>query len=284
MTGGGTQRVGIIGWPLGHTLSPAMHRAAFQALGMTDWRYDALPIPPDQLGSHLRQLRDEGGYRGLNVTIPLKEAVLPFVEADETAAALGAVNTIDFRTKGGHNTDVGGLLADLAAHELHLPRRRTLILGAGGAARAAVYALAQAGAVLAMHNRTVARAERLIAELGAQVELLQAQELATWRPQLVVNCTSVGMMKEGEPRATEQSPWPAGVPIPTMMTVYDMVYRPARTKLMAQVEAQGGRGISGLGMLVQQGALSFAIWTGREAPVEVMRAAAERDLYGGGEA
>lgn len=284
MTGGETQRVGIIGWPLGHTLSPAMHQAAFQALGMGDWRYDSLPIPPDRLGSHLRQLRDEGGYCGLNVTIPLKEAVLPFVEADETAAALGAVNTIDFRTKRGYNTDVGGLLADLEAHELRLPRRRTLVLGAGGAARAAVYALAQAGAVLAIFNRTVERAERLIAELGVKAELLQAQELATWRPLLVVNCTSVGMARDGDAGATEQSPWPAGTPVPTMMTVYDMVYRPTRTKLMEQVEARGGRAIGGLGMLVQQGALSFEIWTGQKAPVAMMRAAVERELCGGGSA
>ena len=232
------------------------------------------------MGSHLRKLRDEGGYCGLNVTTPLKEAVLPFVEADETAAALGAVNTIDFRTKGGHNTDVGGFLADLEAHELRLPRRRTLVLGAGGAARAAVYALARAGAVLAIFNRTVERAERLIADLGVKAELLQPEELATWRPLLVVNCTSVGMARDGDARVTEQSPWPTETPVPTMMTVYDMVYRPVRTKLMEQVEAQGGRGINGRGLLIQQGALSFEIWTGRKAPVDVMQAAVERVLYG----
>ena len=272
--------VGIIGWPLGHSLSPTMHNAAFQAAGMADWRYDLLPIPPDELGSHLGKLREEGGYRGLNVTIPLKEAVLPFIEPDETAAALGAVNTIDFQTKRGHNTDAGGLLADLAAHEVPLRGQRALVLGGGGAARAAVYALAEAGAQLAIHNRTTSRAERLIAELGVQAELLPPQELAAWRPQLVVNSTSVGMERSGDETATSQSPWPAQTPLPTAMTVYDMVYRPARTRLMEQVEAQGGRGISGLGMLVQQGALSFAIWTGRQAPVAVMRAAAEAALFG----
>ena len=274
-------RVGIIGWPLGHSLSPAMHNAAFRALGMADWQYDLLPIPPDELGGHLRKLRDEGGYRGLNVTIPLKEAVLPYVEPDETAAALGAVNTIDFRTKRGHNTDAGGLLADLAAHGVRIPRRRTLVLGAGGSARAAVHALAGAGAVLALHNRTVSRAERLIAELGVKVELLRPRRTGDLAPLLVVNCTSVGMEISGDEMASQQSPWPERTPVPTKMTVYDMVYRPARTKLMAQVEAQGGRGISGLGMLVQQGALSFEIWTGQKAPVDVMRAAAERELFGG---
>ena len=135
-----------------------------------------------------------------------------------------------------------------------------------------------------MHNRTVSRAERLITELGAKVELLRPEELATWRPLLVVNCTSVGMEQAGDETASQQSPWPERTPIPTKMTVYDMVYRPARTKLMEQVEAQGGRGISGLGMLVQQGALSFEIWTGKKAPVDVMRAAAERELFGGGSA
>ena len=274
-------RVGIIGWPLGHSLSPAMHNAAFRACGMSDWQYDLLPIPPDQLRSHIRTLRDEGGYLGLNVTIPLKEAVLPFVEPDAAAAAVGAVNSIDFRVNRGSNTDVGGLLADLAAHEMALRGQRALVLGAGGAARAAVYALAEAGARLAIHNRTTARADRLIADLGVEAERLDKQELAAWRPQLLLNCTSVGMEHADDERAAQASPWPAEIPLPAGVTVYDMVYRPARTVLMQQVEAAGGRAIGGLGMLIHQGALAFEIWTGQEAPVDVMRAAAESELWGG---
>ena len=275
------KRVGIIGWPLGHSLSPVMHNAAFRACSMDDWQYDLLPIPPDQLQSHMRTLRDEGGYLGVNVTIPLKEAVLPFVEADAAAAVVGAVNTIDFRVNRGSNTDVGGLLADLAAHEVALRGQRALVLGAGGAARAAVYALVEAGAQLAIYNRTAERAERLISELGVKAEHLHMRELATWRPQLLLNCTSVGMEHADDERAAQASPWPAEIPMPTSVTVYDIVYRPARTVLMQQVEAAGGRAIGGLGMLIQQGALAFEIWTGREAPVEVMRAAAEGELSGG---
>ena len=274
------KRVGIIGWPLGHSLSPTMQNAAFRALGMSDWRYDRLPIPPDHLRNHLNTLRDQGGYLGLNVTLPLKEAVLPFIEADAKAAAVGAVNTIDFRKNQGSNTDIDGLLADLAAHEIPLLGRRALVLGAGGAARAAVYALAGAGAQLAIWNRNPRRAARLIAQLGVKAETLSITKAADWQPQLLVNCTSLGMAQAGDENRASASPWPKELPLPSDLILYDLVYRPKQTALMRQVERAGGRAIGGLGMLVRQGGLSFQQWTGREAPLDIMRAAAERELLG----
>lgn len=273
-------RVGIIGWPLGHSLSPAMHNAAFRSLSMSDWQYDLLPIPPDRLEGHLRTLRDEGGYLGVNVTVPHKVAVMPFIEPDETARAIGAVNTIDFRTNTGSNTDIGGLRTDLEAHGVALRGQRALVLGAGGAARAVVYALANGGARLAIYNRTAARADRLIADLGVDALRIEREQLYEWKPQLIVNCTSVGMENADDEMAAQACPWPAEIPMPSGATVYDVVYRPARTVLMRMADAGGGRGISGLGMLIRQGALAFQIWTGQTAPVAEMRAAAEAELYG----
>src|SRR3954469_15972225 len=115
-----TNKVGVIGWPVKHSISPAMHNAAFKALGLNDWQYELAPVPPDIVGPSLRMLRDEGGFIGVNVTVPLKEKVMSFVLADERARSVGAVNTIDFRSNVGTNTDVVGLIDDLQAHNIAL--------------------------------------------------------------------------------------------------------------------------------------------------------------------
>lgn len=272
------KRVGVIGWPVTHSLSPAMHNAAFAALGLVGWRYDLLPIPPDILGPGLRTLRDEGGYLGVNVTVPLKEAVLAHIRPDALAQALGAANTIDFRSDTATNTDVGGLIEDLRANDIALDGARALVIGAGGAARAAVYGLAQAGAEVLVANRTPERAQAMLAALALNAGLRGAaavtfEQAAAAAPALLVNCTPAGMW----PRV-DGCPWPDGVPFPAGAAVYDMVYRPARTRLMALAEAAGGRAVGGLGMLARQGAAAFTLWTGRAAPVEVMLAAAQAAL------
>jgi shikimate dehydrogenase len=137
--------------------------------------------------------------------------------------------------------------------------------GGGGAARAALYGLYEAGATVAVNNRTQARALEMIADMGIAATVKSQAELVEWGADLVVNCTPVGMYPK-----VEVSPWDADLPLPDGAAVYDMVYRPAKTALMQQAEAQGLRAIGGLGMLVRQGAASFEIWTGREAPVDVM--------------
>lgn len=271
-------RVGVIGWPITHSLSPAMHNAAFAALGLADWRYDLLPVPPDIVGHSLRTLRGEGGYLGVNVTVPLKEKVLAHTLPDDLARAVGAANTIDFRTNVSTNTDIAGFIGDLEANGVVLPGTRALVLGAGGAARAAVFGLAQAGASVMVTNRTMARAQAMLADLALtanvrNVEALPLEAAAAARPELVVNCTSAGMWPQ-----VDSCPWPDGVPFPEGITVYDMVYRPARTRLMALAEARGGWAVGGLGMLVRQGAAAFTLWTGRAAPFEVMLAAAQAAL------
>ncbi len=265
-------KVAVVGWPIDHSLSPAMHNAAFAALGMSDWLYDKVALPPDILRLGLRELADHG-YIGVNVTVPHKEAALALVRPDEIAKRVGAVNTIDFRNRRGTNTDVIGLMSDLIAQAVPVNGLRVLVLGAGGAARAAAYGLARAGAVLAVANRTPERAARLVADLGIEAVVLPLDEAASFDPALIVNCTSAGMTPN-----VDQSPWPAGVPIPAGVIVYDMVYRPRRTALMAQAEAAGGRALGGLGMLVRQGAAAFELWTGVEPPVEVMTRAAEEAL------
>lgn len=271
------KRVGIIGYPLSHTLSPAMHNAAFAALGMSDWLYDAMEIPPD-IPKHAVNEPRLAGYIGLNVTIPFKEKVLAYCTPDAKARAIGAVNTIDFRTDIGTNTDVDGLISDLQVHDVVLAGAKVLVLGSGGAARAAVYGLWQAGAQVVVVNRTKERADEMLNQLtfsaGVQnVQVLTLDEAADWGASLIINCTSVGMYPH-----VEASPWIAGVPFPRGVTVYDMVYRPAITQLMRQAEQAGGRAIGGLGMLVRQGAKAFEIWTERPAPVDVMMQAAQAAL------
>jgi shikimate dehydrogenase len=271
-------RVGVIGWPIEHSLSPAMHNAAFAALGMADWLYDKMAIPPDVLRHSLRELRDHG-FIGINVTVPHKQAVMPFVRPDGIAQAVGAVNTIDFRTNTGTNTDVQGFMDDLAAHDVDVSGRRVLVIGAGGAARAAVYGLANAGALVRVVNRTRENAEAMIKSLGVPALTADFSEASAWiaeaaaLPALVVNCTSVGMMPNAD-----ASPWPEAHPFPRGVIVYDMVYRPTITRLMTQAESNGGQAIGGLGMLVRQGAAAFQRWTGVQPPIDVMWAAAEAEL------
>jgi shikimate dehydrogenase len=262
--------VGVIGFPVEHSLSPLMHNAAFEALDMRDWRYDAMSIPPDILRLGLREPRDHG-YIGVNVTVPHKEAIMEYVRPDESARAIGAVNTIDFRSNLGANTDADGFINDLRAHEVPIAGERVLVLGAGGAARAAVYGLSRAGAQVAVVNRTVSRARALVDHLHTSagiigISILTLDEAAGWGMSLIVNCTSVGLHPQ-----VHQSPWVHGVPFPVGVTVYDMVYRPATTALMRQCIANDGRAIGGLGMLARQGAIAFELWTGVEPPVDLMQ-------------
>jgi shikimate dehydrogenase len=267
-----TERVGLIGWPVEHSISPEIHNAAFQALGL-DWHYDVMAIPPDILRQGIREPMQHG-YIGLNVTIPHKQDVMKLVKPDEVARAVGAVNTVDFRDNTGTNTDVAGLLDDLTANGMTVNGANTIVLGAGGAARSAVYGLHSAGAKVTVVNRTFERAQRMLGDLMISagvtgVEVKTLDEAAEDSVDLIVNATPVGMWPHAD-----ASPWITGVPFPKEATVYDMIYRPQRTRLMDQAEAAGGRAVGGLGMLVRQGAASFKVWTGQDAPVEVMFAAA----------
>ena len=181
------------------------------------------------------------------------------------------MNTVDFRSNIGTNTDADGFINDLRAHQVAIAGERALVLGAGGAARAAVYGLAGAGAEVAVVNRTWSRAEALVEHLRASAgiagpRVMTLDEAAAWGMSLIVNCTSAGLHPH-----VNQSPWSQSLPFPAGLTVYDMVYRPAETALMRQCAATGGRAIGGLGMLARQGAIAFELWTGVAPPIDLMQ-------------
>jgi shikimate dehydrogenase len=284
---GHTQLVGLIGWPVEHSMSPAMHNAAFETLGL-NWRYVPLPVPPGQVGAALQGLIALG-FRGANVTVPHKETVMPTLDAiADDARALGAVNTIVVEheeggpTLSGRNTDAAGFIGALRAGGYDPAGASAVVVGAGGAARAVVFGLMQAGAAeVLVLNRTPGRAQTLVSDLSplSPCPVRHAKltpEMLTKSAQaagLLVNATPVGMW----PR-TDHAIWPEDAPMPAELTVFDLVYNPVETKLLQQTRRWGARGVEGLGMLVRQGALSFEMWTGAEAPIEVMRAACAPSL------
>ncbi|HLM85934.1 MAG TPA: shikimate dehydrogenase [Solirubrobacteraceae bacterium] len=268
-------RLGVLGWPVAHSRSPAMHNAAFAALGMAGWRYQRLPVPAALFAETTRALAG-AGFLGANVTIPHKHAALALA-TESTAAAreIGAANTLTFAPDGAiaaENTDAPGLLAALDCN----PRAmRTLVLGAGGSARAVAWALREAGASeVSVWNRTYARAQELARELG--VRAVRAAPAAD----LLVNCTSVGLETGSgvERSATAKDALnQLGLTFDQVgkySYVVDLVYRTDPTPLLAAASAHGARTLDGLEVLVAQGALSFELWTGRKPPLPVMRAAA----------
>lgn len=268
---------GLIGWPLGHSRSPAMHNAAFAAAGV-DGIYLLMPLPPERVCEAVFGLRALG-FRGCNVTIPHKQAVLPLMdELSPAARAIGAVNTIVVGEDGslfGDNTDAPGFMADLVGHGItvaELQEGGALLLGAGGSARAVAYALAAAGIPTAIHARRPEQAEQLIADLRPHLDdpsLLKMEE-QRFKTKLIVNCTPVGMHPH-----SAASPWPQDISLHAEQIVYDLVYNPPETKFMQQARTGDARAINGLGMLIHQGALSWQMWTGQPAPVDVMRSVLE---------
>jgi shikimate dehydrogenase len=257
-------RLGVLGWPVSHSRSPAMHNAALAALGLRDWHYQRLPAPPEVFAETVRSL-PASGFVGANVTIPHKEAALALADtATDAARAIGAANTLSFGADGAiaaANTDAPGFLAALGAS----PAGQTaLVLGAGGSARGVAYALREAGAArVVVWNRTPERAQRLAADLGVESAI---RPIAA---DLLVNCTSVGL-SDGSLK---------GLPVDadglgTYATVADLVYRVGGTGLISEARSRGCTVVDGLEVLVRQGALSFQAWTGREAPIDAMRQAA----------
>jgi len=243
-----------------------MHNAALAHVGLADWRYVFLPIPPELFAETVRAL-PAAGFHGINVTIPHKEAALALADdATDAATSIGAANTLTFDQKSAgilaDNTDAPGLLEALP--QGHQPRGRTsLVLGAGGAARAAVYALLNAGAAdVAVFNRTRERAERLVADLGGG-RVVDAPVPA----QLIVNATSVGMGELKDTPITADT-------VVTGSCVVDMVYSAGGTTLLEIARRRGAIGVDGLEILMTQGAASFERWTHLPAPRDVMRTAA----------
>ena len=260
-------RLGVCGWPVAHSRSPVMHEAALAAAGLEGWTYQLLPLPPQLFAETVRAL-PAAGFRGVNVTIPHKQAALALADtASDAAREIGAANTLTFERDGAinaDNTDAPGLIAALG-ERWDPAGRRVLVLGAGGAARAAVWALLQAGAAdVAVWNRTAERARALTGELGGRaVEEAPPAEI-------VVNCTSVGLADRD---ATFKALPLQADSLGAGSCVVDMVYRDGGTRLLEAARTRGADVIDGLEILVAQGAASFERWTGRTAPRQAMRAA-----------
>ncbi len=260
-----TRRAGVLGWPVAHSRSPAIHEAAYAVSGLEGWRYQLLPVPPALFDETLRALPG-AGFVGANVTIPHKEAALAAADgATDAARAIGAANSLSFdgaRVEA-DNTDAPGFLAALGEP----PEARAVVLGAGGSARAVAWALRSVGAEVEVWNRTPERAERLAAELGVRA-------VATVEPGgLLVNCTAVGL-EAGEDPFSALPLDPGGMG--EWKVVADLVYGEGETALIRAAREAGARVVDGLEVLVRQGALSFERWTGVPAPLDTMRAAAGR--------
>ena len=272
-------RLAVIGHPVAHSLSPAMHTAAFEALGIAeDWSYDAVDVSPENFGEGLDELWGSG-YAGVNVTVPHKEAAFRIADRRSDAVSeIGAANTLTFDEKGmvADNTDASGLIASLPPG-FDLEGVRALVLGAGGSARAAVWALDRAGAVVEVFNRTTAKAEALAADLGVTVTQSppEGDDLDLAGVDLLVNSTSVGLAREGarpsEPGSDLKALRLGADQLVDPLVVVDLVYGSEATELAATCMSGGVTFVDGLEILVQQGAESFRIWTGQEPPLEIMR-------------
>ncbi len=260
------RRLAVLGHPVGHSRSPAMHTAALAELGLGDeWSYEAIEVAPDAFEARVRTMVGEG-FVGANVTVPHKGAALALAdELSETAREIGAANTLLFEDGEvrGENTDAKGLLNSLPASP---GGKRALVLGAGGAARAVVWALAREGAEVAVWNRTELRSYHLCEELGGEPVAAPEQDAY----ELIVNSTAVGLGGEDafEELPLDRDGFALG------QTVVDMVYGGEPTQLLQAAEAAGAHIVDGIEILVQQGALSLEIWTGRKPPLDTMRSAA----------
>jgi shikimate dehydrogenase len=269
-------KLAVLGQPISHSRSPAIHNAAFAELGLGNaWSYEAIEVAPDHFAARVRAMPREG-FVGANVTVPHKLAALALADmASEAARAIGAANTLSFG--GGRvaaeNTDASGFIEALPEPP---DGKRALVLGAGGSARAVVWALATHGAEVMIWNRTPARAEGLAREFRTRVAkpnrpdgLLQTRDIA-----LIVNATTIGMGESRDELADLES-LPVDVnALGEEHQLVDLAYGAVETELVRATRARGAQVVDGLEVLVRQGAASLRIWTGLDPPIEVMRRAA----------
>lgn len=270
-----TKTVGLIGYPLGHSISPIFQQAAFDHLGL-DTRYELWETEPDKLQERVKGIR-AADILGSNVTVPYKEDVIPMLdEMNETAADIGAINTIVKHDDQlvGYNTDAEGFLRALEAEGGFDPEGKTVtMIGAGGVARAIGFSLVGAGIKsLKLFDIDIARAEKLASELNAtDIAILRANqgseyEEAVSGAELLINCTPIGMA-----HSPSENKSPVAQELITPRTlVYDVVYNPIKTTLLKEAEMMGAAILGGLSMLVYQGVAAFELWTGQSAPVDIM--------------
>lgn len=272
--------LGIFGWPVAHSKSPQMHESAAKAIGIS-LRYERFAVEPEGLADAVRE-KHAAGIDGYNLTVPHKQAIMGLIDhVASSARAIGAVNTV-VRTDGGyvgHNTDAPGFVRSLLESGVAVEGARVVVVGAGGAARAGVLGLAEAGAAeVTVLSRRPEQAEQLVVSLSEHAgscrlvaSTFGEAERCFRGASLLVQATSATL--ESNPSAAD---FAASLPIealPGDATVVDMVYQPRRTTVLERAERRGLATVDGLGMLIHQGALAFEMWTGCEAPLDVMRAA-----------
>ena len=294
-----TRYCAVFGHPVKHSASPVMQNAGLAALGL-DWRYAAFDVPPPQLAEAIAGAKAMR-FIGLNLTVPHKLLALNLVDAlDDSARQWGAVNTIRFEAQDGQgrwqplhffaevpavirahgfNTDADAIVRSIREDlQLELRGARMLLLGAGGAARAAALKLAHEG-VAEMHliNRTPGKAEEMARDIRAQCPAVRVEiGYPRGKVNLVLNATSLGLKPDDSLPLDESA-----FALHNAAAVYDMIYRPAETELLKRARATGCRVANGLGMLLHQGAKALEIWSGKTAPLSVMRRALEENVYGG---
>jgi len=271
-------KLGLIGFPVSHSLSPKIQNAALTACGL-DGEYSLFPIAPDDLQA-LKDLLDcvrSGEITGLNVTIPHKQNVIPFIdELTPTAKTIGAVNVIYMRENKliGDNTDAAGFLVDLKKFIGNSDSgvgKSALVLGAGGSARSVIYALCNDQWSVTVAARRVEQAQQLASQFeGINVVELNLQTFQLSNLELIVNATPLGMTPN-----IDQSPLPENMSLSKHTKIYDLVYNPRETKLVRDARAQGLHATTGLGMLIEQAALGFELWTGYKLSSEIFRNAVE---------
>ncbi|MCI5149609.1 MAG: shikimate dehydrogenase [Candidatus Electrothrix sp. MAN1_4] len=270
---GKTESYGIIGNPVRHSLSPVMHNAAFVELGMNRVYVPLEVRDVEQAIAGLRAL----GFRGISVTVPHKETVIPFLdEIDPVAEKIGAVNTLDFRKGENGQIIVHGLNTDWVsantalAEKVNLQGNRVLVVGAGGSAKAVGFGLIEAEAEVIIANRTAENGKALADLLGCG--FVSLQEVASVSADVLINTTSVGMEPDNEGIVVSPSL------LSGFSVVMDIVYAPLETRLLREAKATGCQTIDGLAMLLYQGIAQFELWTGEKAPQDVMRLALEEEL------
>lgn len=282
MISGRTKIFGIFGYPVEHTFSPGMHNAGFKKLGM-DACYVPFAVHPDRLGDAVKAILPLG-LRGVNITVPHKERVIAFLdELSEEARLIGAVNTVEVRENRliGHNTDGRGFIRSLKELARFNPEgKRFLIIGAGGAGRAVGFSLALSGAgSIFYHDTNAQKVDVLVKEIrnktGVAVDSVdgEALEACATGAACLINATPLGLKRSDV------------LPIPKEYMnekhlVCDLVYNPSETRLLKAAKARGARGLTGLGMLLYQGVIAFEIWTGKKAPIRVMKSALVKQISG----
>jgi shikimate dehydrogenase len=267
------QYFGIIGYPIGHSVSPDMHNSAFRHLGI-DAVYLKFEVKPEDLRDAIFGAKALG-FKGFNVTIPHKEAVLEFVKPVGIAKKIGAVNTIDVPKLEGYNTDAYGALKALESAGVDVEGKIALVVGAGGAGRAIAFILAEKGATVIVTNRTESRGLKLAEEVRKVGDCLfyPLDKLEDLRGKLdvIINATPLGM------KGFDQK-----LPVPESLVrdvvVFDTVYNPMETPLIRLAKKRGCKVVYGIDMLVYQGAEAFKIWTGLDAPIDVMKRSAMEAL------